>query len=337
MFDKNWFLEKQSTLLWLANTWLGRRILCINEKRSSVGKNKIIGILPNAIFWKGKKKNEVVAEFRTNDKFGRRIYHAFKPVWYLFHNLDTLFINNIRPSYNLGFDTLTQYPGSNGTNDPVDGYVGRTATSELWADIRTGAGTDFRTTVASNNEIVCYAEASTSTDRWNFLARSIFLFDTSAIPDTASISATTLSLFGSTASRTVGIQFSISVVGSNPASTTALQASDYGTLGTTKYNSSDIAIANWSTSAYNDFGFNATGIANVSKTGLTKVGSASSEDITNTAPTWISGDFGAPYCKAAETTGTANDPKLVVTYSVAGTGVTLIPYMTPNTGFWSPR
>src|SRR3990167_5137978 len=98
LFSKEWFLKHQKILLWFVNTWIGRKILCINGSKSLVGKNKIIYIEPNAIWWKGKKKREVVAEFRTHDKFGKRLYYAFKPIWYLIHYWDTLFANNFAPA-----------------------------------------------------------------------------------------------------------------------------------------------------------------------------------------------------------------------------------------------
>ena len=133
-FSKQWFLKYQKILLRFCNTWIGRKILCIDGNKSSIGKNKIIHIESNAIWWKTGRK--VTAEFRTHDKFGKRLYYAFKPLWHLFHIWDLGF--GWQPNWNLGFDTLTVYPAA-GANSPVDGGVGRRRTSGVNAEILLGA------------------------------------------------------------------------------------------------------------------------------------------------------------------------------------------------------
>lgn len=105
MFNKSWFLKHQKLLLWFANTFIGRWILCINGNRSSVGKNRILKIEPNAITWKlkeTKKRIHLQTEFRTHDKFSKRIKYAFYPLWLIIHTWDTLFANNYQPDWNLG-------------------------------------------------------------------------------------------------------------------------------------------------------------------------------------------------------------------------------------------
>jgi hypothetical protein len=91
------------------------------------------------------------------------------------------------------------------------------------------------------------------------------------------------------------------------------------------YKGSPITYANWSTSAYNDFTFNATGIGNVSKTGFSKFGVRNPNyDVANTPPTWSSGVTSHMQCYFSDEAGTTSDPKLVVTYSLGGSAGSLL-------------
>lgn len=127
-FNSGWFEQHQQKLLWLVNhpllSYWFRWVLRINGNRSAVGRQKITRINPEAIFWllpNGTHK----AELRTHPKFGKRLYHAFKPLWWSLHFLDWLFIDRWIPEYSFGFDSLTAYPqaGSGGGNTTVDGVV----------------------------------------------------------------------------------------------------------------------------------------------------------------------------------------------------------------------
>ena len=128
IFSKAWFELNQKLLLKLANSWIGRRIFCINGKRSLVGNHKITKITPNAIFWTAGRYKK--AEFRTHDKFTRRLIHAFYPIWLLVHAWDITIANNFQPAWNLGFDTLTAYAGAG------DGKVGYYSVGASWATVR---------------------------------------------------------------------------------------------------------------------------------------------------------------------------------------------------------
>src|SRR3990167_4178796 len=110
MFNKEFFNGHQNVLLWLLNTpiirvW-SRWVLRINGKESSVGKNRIIKILPNSITWRNKKENEYTTEFRLNDYFARKLILPR-----LFHIWDINFANRFFPSLNLGFDDFNSAAG----------------------------------------------------------------------------------------------------------------------------------------------------------------------------------------------------------------------------------
>jgi hypothetical protein len=172
---------------------------------------------------------------------------------------------------------------------------------------------------------------------WHSIARSIFLFVTSSLTAGATISAAVKSLHGDSGDTWSFSSWSphidINIYSSNPASNTALANGDYASLGTTPFCDTPIGYAGWSTAGYNDFALNAAGIAAINKTGITKLGTRNANyDVANSAPTWASdaGDTMAAF--NADRTGTANDPKLAVAYTLnTGTVLTEYPDADPET------
>lgn len=142
-----------------------------------------------------------------------------------------------------------------------------------------------------------------------YVCRSVFLFDTSSIGDTDTISAATFSYY------VVGAldnnSDSIELVSSTPASNTALITDDYDQFGTTSYGSTALTGT-----GNHDITISATGIATISKTGVTKFGTRNAKDISNTSPT----STGYTTIRFADYTGTSTDPKLAVTHAAAASG-----------------
>src|SRR3990167_1656180 len=199
-FSPKWFHQHQTRLLWLLNTpivrvWF-RWVMCINGNRSSVGDGrKITGILPHALLWTG-DDGKLYLEPRTHVKFAKRLYFAFKPLWWTLHFWDWVFADRFYPELSFGFLTLTAFPDPDPETTTVDGFVNRaSAGGESWATIIAGAGTS---NIANGGNITfIYTQADSTTDEWTNNRRSIFLFDTSALTADATISAVVLSLFGS--------------------------------------------------------------------------------------------------------------------------------------------
>jgi len=206
--------------------------------------------------------------------------------------------------------TTTFYPS-------LDGRVFRTGAAQTWATIVAGAGTgnDYTTT----NSNAALTQADTTSNTFKFLSRGIFLFDTSSIPDTDEISSATLSFY--IGSKSTAVPVSVNVVSSSPASDSALANGDYSNLGSTKF-SSAVTVSGITTGAYIDFSLNASGVANIDKTGISKFGLRLEEDIDGSAPTWSSNDLGGVNVQYSETTGISQDPKLVVVHAPA---ITFIP------------
>jgi hypothetical protein len=209
--------------------------------------------------------------------------------------------------------TLTVYSEPGVT---VDGYLQGTGdyNGTAWGTLVAAAGTsaDY-----AGTDLFCAAMYSGAVSDWWFIRRAIFLFDTSAIPDAATISGAVVSLYGQQKSDGQGRAPNVDIYTSTPASNTTLAAGDYAQIGSTSQTGSPITYANWSTAGYNDFTFNATGISNISKTGVSKFGARNANyDVANSAPTWgAASSISHLNAWPASTAGTTKDPKLVVTYT----------------------
>lgn len=164
--------------------------------------------------------------------------------------------------------------------------------------------------------------AGNSTNLWRSIIRSMFTFPTASLPDTDTISQAVFSVYAFTPSG--GITGSVNVYDANPASMTTLDGGggDFDAVGSTAFSDTPITSANWGNAAYEDFTLNASGLANISKTGNSAFALRMVEDATNSAPTWLTSnglEFNHYY---ADRTGTSEDPKLVITHEAA---VTFVP------------
>ncbi len=215
-------------------------------------------------------------------------------------------------SGSVGNTTDTYYPDTGSGGTTADGYVRRQVADESWATIRAGAGTNFGTADTT--------QRTGFTGAYTFLSRLIFTFDTSGITDTDTIDSATLSLYGSAKND----QFSmatppnIDVYASTPAANNDLQASDYGQIGSTSLSGAPISYANWSIIAYNDFALNATGLANITKTGVSKFGTRNANyDVSGTDPAVTNASDEDLRNYMADQALTTLDPKLVVVHTAA--------------------
>jgi len=220
--------------------------------------------------------------------------------------------------FSFGFDTLTAYPAA-GAVSPCDGYVKRdsAAAGENFATIRAGAGTTFSVAGVNANATYLWVDNITS-GNFNSLFRGFWLFDTSGLTASATISATVLSLFGENKSNGLGDD-SIEIVSATPAATDTLENADYSQVGTTSFSS--IAYADFSATAYNDFTLSAGGRANVSKTGISKFATRGGWDLSGTfGGIWGNGLTSRFLVTVSSDAGASPDPKLVVTYTLPTSG-----------------
>lgn len=210
--------------------------------------------------------------------------------------------------------TTTFYPNANVETTSVDGSALRNA-NETFPTIRAEAGMASQD---SDTAASCFLSCSATTSQYQILQRLFFLFDTSAIGSGNTVTAATLSLYALTKSSGNGV-IEAAIVSSLPASNTAIVAADYSTLGTTDF-APRLTSTAATTSAYNDFVLNSSGLAAISTTSITKLGCRPGVDVDAGTPPWTSNAFSRIEFSLADTTGTTRDPKFVVTYTAGGGG-----------------
>jgi hypothetical protein len=316
VFDKSWFKERQKVLLFLCNNWIlkywFRWILRIHKDLKF--SEKISKLMPN--YYEVKLDiSRTRAEFRTHNKFSKRLYYSLYPFWYLLHSIDIYIFNRLELNLNFGFDTLTVYPDPHVETSTVDGQCGILGVNQTFSNTVSFNSYNFATDSAASFNLGLLSSSSTSNQYENNLG-GVMLFDTSSIPDDATISAAEFDFYVLSANNTLSWSSTLAsavVVSSNPASNTAVVSADCLTLGTTEF--CRLAISAMTINQYNAFTLNSSGIANINKTGISKFGGKAGAVFDNTAGTWSASKSIQCGGYSADRTGTTEDPKLVVTYS----------------------
>jgi len=149
------------------------------------------------------------------------------------------------------------------------------------------------------------------------------LFDAAdEIPDTNNIDSAIYSLYvNSVLDEDNDSEAFIGVITCTPASDTGMVADDFDQFTTTEQHATGQRkdITNITTGVYTDWTLDATGLGNISKTGITKFATREGHDILD-IPFVGSNANNQISASAADTAGTSQDPKLEVTHS-AGTTI----------------
>ena len=212
----------------------------------------------------------------------------------------------------------TFYPDDHAESTSVDGDATE-GTDASWSTLRGAAGD-----TASSNAASLYAQlvATSSSNVWSGMARGITLFDTSGLPDGDAITSAVLKIYTEDILDGLSPADSLSLVTTTPASNTNIVGADYAQFGSTKQ-AADLPLSGLSDDAYNSFTLNATGLGNISKTGITKFGIRLKSDTDNSEPTWSSGASRHVQIAAAdESIGGEARPALVVTHLAISAAVT---------------
>jgi hypothetical protein len=219
--------------------------------------------------------------------------------------------------------TLTVYPDPHTEVTSVDGYA-NVASTLSWADLRIAAGTNA---VDNGVQLLLRMDAFGSTDVWAILGRVIMVFDTSTL-GSANISAATLSLYGvSKQDPATAAAPTYNLYQGASQSNTIVGNADYqGNLNQSTELTTTFTYASFTTSAYNDYTLNAAGLSHINKNGVTKISwKIANYDVGAQTPTWSAGTDARAVASSADETGTSQDPKLVITYTlVTGRGGPLI-------------
>ena len=214
------------------------------------------------------------------------------------------------------------YSAANDGGDSIGSTVGRNG-NDTYSDMRNGSGTavGYYWADAYNR----FIHRAWDTDKWQTGERWISTFNTSSLPDGAMITDAVWSSAGTY--KYDSWNDTIDIVENNQADYNYAASSDYQLVGDTLYG--EELISNLSVSAdgtYNDFTLNATGIAAVSKTGVTYIASRTGVDRDNSDPGgWCSGcQKRSDYRFGSEEEILSGDkrPKLTITYITATAAIT---------------
>lgn len=324
VFSPEWFEHHQSRLLWLLQApLLGRvmrRVLAIRPH--DVGWDRpIVELLPHA-YTVANPDGTLTTDFRTHAKYGKRLYYQLLPLWTLLHAWDMV-VNPLVPALNVGFDTLTQYPDpGNPAATNGDWGVCRNGVTESWATITGGAGTS-----ADNSPTDHWAY--TQWDVSNLYTQhriGVWTFNTASLGAGAFVTAATFSVwpsapYGAASNPTLPLH----VIATSPANYVSGSTADYQTRGRVSFGSItagayDTLWNGGTVTGYASVTLDASGRANVERSGISSFGTTHDWDLTGTTPHSVYGagplDFNIQ-AETADAIGSANDPKLEVTFYVS--------------------
>lgn len=215
--------------------------------------------------------------------------------------------------------SLTVYPDPDPETTSVDGVIyTRGAGGESWATVRSTADGD---TATDNGATGVFVGSDITSGPLYGLFRGFTLFDTSALPDGATITDVTISLYVNTTYNTDndGNDW-VNVFQASTVNNTSIVIQDFDTASQTLDSPVELSTrrdisSGITTGAYNDWVLNADGITTISKTGITKFGWREGHDVINETPAQLVDETEGFNLNFAESAGTTTDPRLVVTYS----------------------
>lgn len=324
VFSEAWFATHQRVLLGLLRLpVIGRELRDVLAiRRHDVGFDRRIVEIGPHYYVVANEDGTYAMDCRTTPKFARRLRYQLDGLWRAAHAWDQYVANPLVPALNVGFDTLLQWPSA---GDPgtitVDGTAYRSVASEIFATIRAGSGTGAY--APATTDTAPYLNASSTANQFSVMQRGLFGFDTSALGVSAVVSAATFSQWFVSTISSLG-DTTVEITAGPTASNTTLAAGDFQTIGRVAF-ATGFSVAGLTTGAYTDASLNASGLAAVSLTGITKLGTQLGWDLANSfTGTWSSSVQTGVTVTFADQIGSANDPKLDVTFT------RLSPILAPN-------
>lgn len=271
---KSLFNKKQKRILWFVNSWIGRKLLKIKTKY------KVVFVTPNSYHQKV-GKNKYKARFFNYNKVAK---FALDPLLRLEYILQ---VPRLRESMVLRFasiisfvllgkgeiSTVVFFSTTDNFENSANGCITYRNSGQSWTTIRNGTSGSFEGD---------YLGAEDITTNWFSIYRAGFTYDTSSIPDGATISSSTFSI--STNGGTLNNAQNIGLVTHTWANPVSPVGDDYDQFGSTEGCDSRYALSTTNPTNYS-FALNSTGLSWISKTGYTKLALRSSKDLDNSAPT----------------------------------------------------
>jgi hypothetical protein len=220
---------------------------------------------------------------------------------------------------------VTIYPDAHPEVSSVDGYLQNSQVSTVSANAAFNAAhSAVNATVASDNSVAFYLQTSMTYNavlrQWTCsIRRTILLFDTSVLGASAIINSAQLNVYVSSSVDADGLYASL--VSSNPAANTALATGDYYYItrfGSVKF-ATDISLSASPPGFNAIFTLNASGLAAINKTGISKFGLRTSLDVAADAGS-VSPPTGANIWGMSSAEG-ASQPFLYIDYSLPAVDV----------------
>ncbi len=209
---------------------------------------------------------------------------------------------------------LTVYPDASTGATTVDGVIGRVSQDQTFAAIIVGAGN--QTVETSTFDNIVRVQTSTTSNQFSSVNRPIWTFDTSSIGGTSTVTTVVLSIFIDGKQDSIG-QDDMHIVSATPGTNNDLIDSDYGQVGSTSFAS--VTYAGAVAGAFVDLTLNASGIANINKSGISAFGAKGGWDFNASfTGSWVSNSESRLLGYYADEAGTTRDPKAVITYTTGG-------------------
>lgn len=320
------FEKYQKFLLAFANTNLGHRYIKLGAHPDGL---KVVKVTPDGIHYEdgsfriasfhsrspylNKFGDALTALDIAMESYGKLKAFAQNPELVIPHFQGLILPQRSLPQIMFA-KTYSFNPNAHPESTSVDGTI-YSAWNATWATVR-GATVGDANYVSDGDDpatgLDAILQAGTRKSGTDYMIQRCFmLFDTSSLSDSDVILSSNLKLNVSVSSSNDndGNDY-MAIVTSTPASNTALVAGDFDQLGTTAQ-TNNIDLTSMGT-GWVTFDLNATGLAAIAKTGVTKFGAREGHDVINEAPVadynWM----------IAGTSETANKPTLNVLYPSSG-------------------
>ena len=246
------------------------------------------------------------------------------PVW----TITQLYANiSASGSYSPTPHTMTIYPS-------VDGEVSRHADNSTFSDIISGDGTNVADKTTTFFGPVISTGTGTQSGKFETSTVGVLSFDTSSIPDNATIESASLVLHRAYPSQDNLGRFTVVITNGTIASGTSLRESDYQTRG--DWELTERKLFTYITSGNNTFKFKTDGLSWINKKGSTVLFLRRGDDIDGAyagGPAWIQNDQSEHRWDSTEATDSGERPHLQIDYTVPTPGKPVASFVgTPVSG-----
>jgi len=319
-----WFEQYQHLLIKLANTDWGRDLLLIDKYPYpvvAIGKNYVrfhLGVWDD--------QDHYLSDFRVGAKWGNIIRSRWLDIrgaldyMWLEQAMEWPLVGAGRSLAMARFTTTAFFPDPHPESTTVDGHVVESG-AQSWSSQRNataGSSNDDSGTVMRGPYL-----NKGSGGNWQGETRAFVLFLTSSLGADIIDSATFEAVVSVVEDDISG--GAASIILTNPASNTTLENEDYDNVTFTKQ-ATDVTLSGMTVdgTTYTPWTLNSTGLGNIDGSGVTKFGTESAWIVDDAEPSADQDNHSRIDMDTAETSGTSEDPKLVVVHSSAFTPKTMM-------------